>query len=93
MEVTVNGKKVTLRDRLPAKQSWPLMGALQNMSNGKLEYDDAVMLLKTAIESWEFAGDPTDAASYETLDLFSEMMPLANEVGQGMLAKLSQAKN
>jgi hypothetical protein len=82
MEKIVNGKKVQIRTKLPAKESWPLMGVMEQFGKGlaNLTFEAVASLCAAGIESWEYEGNPREIASYESLDLFSEMMPLANAV-------------
>lgn len=96
MELIINDKKVVLRDRLPARQGWDVIvnkaSVLQKAWN-EIDFDDLAALLAVAVESWEFEGDPSDAASYANLDLLSEFVPLVSNLGEWLNARFSASKN
>jgi hypothetical protein len=80
---TIDGKEVVFRDKLPARQWWDLFPKVTEIESGdsfleKFGWDDAVALVKSLVESWEFDGDPGDAVSYELLD-FADMLSLVGE--------------
>lgn len=85
-EITVAGRRVWLRERLPLKEGKRIVALAQAVSDQDL--DTALPLLALLIERWEFDGDPSDAASYENLDVFSEVLPLLLGVGPYVQAKL-----
>lgn len=94
MEVTIAGKRVTFRDRLPAKQNWDLIKTFQKFSDmDNLDFDQLARVFAAMVESWEFDGDPADIASYGALDTFSEFLPLMNAVGDVFNAKMGNPKN
>lgn len=93
MEFTIKDKRVTTRERLPAKQSWGLLKTFQGFSGGEMEYEQAVSIFTTFIESWEFDGDPHDPESYAELDMFSEFMPLMNRIAEQVQAVMGDGKN
>lgn len=96
MDLTINGKKVVLRDRLPARLGWDVIvtksGVLQKSWN-EIDFEDLAALLSVAVESWEFEGDPGDAASYASLDLLSEFVPLVSSLGEWLNARFGASKN
>ena len=71
MDVTVNGKRVTLRDRLTAAEGWPLRSLIAKAKrDGNLNFEEEAQAIATVVESWEFPGDPRDPAAYAALDFF-----------------------
>jgi len=84
----INGKQVTFKAELTNREGWnvsPTMAALAEAQNegatvkalfNAVSYDDALRLMSTLIESWDFDGDPGNADSYEALDLYTEVFPL-----------------
>lgn len=94
MDVTVSGKRVTLRGRLPARANWDLLTRYgQGLELQEMAFDDVVDLLRRVIEAWEFDGDPAEVESYSELDLFGEFMPLVVAVSQQLSAIVSGEKN
>lgn len=96
MDITINGKRVTLRDKIPARIGWEkVVGKAEQYQRkfSEIPFEDLAALMTVAVESWEFAGDPADLHSYEALDLVSEFMPLANELGGWLNARFSAPKN
>ena len=82
-ELEINGKKVTLRARLPARDSWVILELLRTGSEDEeSSFDDEARLLSVVVLSWEFGGDPSDPRSYADLAVFSEFLPLRDAVGR-----------
>jgi len=82
-------------DRLPARQWWTLYPVLAGIKAGdklleRLGWDTAVQLCQSVIVSWDFDGDPADAASYEELD-FPVMAALVGEAYAHGIAHLNAA--
>ena len=96
MELTINGKRVVLRDRLPARLGWDVIvtkaGVLQKAWN-EIDFDDLAALLSVAVESWEFDGDPSAAGSYASLDLLTEFVPLVSRLGEWLNSRFGASKN
>lgn len=86
-ELTVNGKQVVLRDRLPAKHSWKILELLRKGSEAS--FDEEALLLSITVLSWEFEGDPSAPESYVDLDLFSEFLPLARTASRYLVERLT----
>jgi len=92
----INGKAVVLADRLPARQWWTLYPKVLEIKAGdklldKLGWDTSVEMCRSLVTSWEFEGDPKDAAAYEGLD-FVDMVALVTEVFNhaiGLMARKS----
>ena len=77
-EHTVNGKRVTLKRRLPGKDARGLAELINRVGE---VVNDPLMLVPLGlalIESWEFEGSPQEATSYDELDVFDELYPLAS---------------
>jgi hypothetical protein len=101
----INGKSVTFKSELTNREGWdcsPVMAALaeaaQNGASVKalfyaVTYDDALRLMSTLIESWEFEGDPADVKSYEALDLYTELVPMFTEAIQEMGAQAQRRQD
>ncbi len=81
-DVEIGGKKVTVRTSFRGKQWWSLpadyRAAGKAIQSG--DYSGVIPFLARVIESWDFEGSPAEPASYEQLDVLSELMPLAGEV-------------
>lgn len=77
-EIVVRDKRLTVRTSFKGKEWYSLPGdyrrALEAYQRG--DYSEAIAFLSRVIESWEFAGEPSEAASYEKLDVLSELRPL-----------------
>ena len=101
MQVTINGKQVVLRDKISGARGWRAMQTLMRLSRLSdetaimdiLGYDDAVALCSAVIETWEFEGEPSDAASYEALDVPLELIPLLSDVVLHLGARTDASKN
>lgn len=86
---SIAGKKVTLRSRLPAREGGTIY---KHLSAGDMtDMLTFAPFLGLLIESWEFEGDPRDAASYAELDVPSELMPLISEVTRRWAARVDAA--
>lgn len=90
-EHTINGKRVTMRRRLPNKEARQIFKLASEMASITEDTERAVPLAQLLIESWEFAGSPQEAASYEGLDIFDEMIPLAMALGEFVHARMIAA--
>lgn len=81
-ELTVAGKSVCVRTSFRGRE-WYSLPADYRKAARALETGDyglAIPFLTRVIESWDWTGDPSDAASYEELDVMSELMALTLEV-------------
>lgn len=93
-EIEINGKKVVLRDKLPAKANYDMLGnAAQVIEGAFKDFDKGVAFIQRFVVSWEFDGDPADPASYEDLDLTSEMLALVGECGNALNRGTAKLKN
>jgi len=101
MQITINGKQVTLRDRMSGARGWRAMQTLMRLSQAgdaasimeALEYGAAIDLCCAAVESWEFEGDPSQATSYEALDSATELLPLVTEAMRILGERVADSKN
>uniref|UniRef100_A0A6H1ZC25 Tail assembly chaperone n=1 Tax=viral metagenome TaxID=1070528 RepID=A0A6H1ZC25_9ZZZZ len=93
----INGKEVTLRTYIPAKQGWGLMQIIPKLStlaNGRVpEYDEIVTMLCAIVKEWGFEGDPDDPVAYENLNLFTELLPLFYGVAEALGDLVASRKN
>lgn len=89
MSFEIAGKRVALKRRLPLRDGHQLPALLQACQDGDLRSQVAVMV--RVIESWGFAGDPADAAAYDDLDVYSEILPLAKAVAEHLQERLGQS--
>ena len=93
MKVTVNGKKVVLRERFPVREFDGLRKKFQQLTPD-MPWKQRASIMMEFVESWEFDGDPKDDESWGDLDLFSESLPLETAIADKILApKYETAKN
>lgn len=85
----INGKIVILKDVLEASEWWPLMPALSKMAGqdgasilATLDWPTVCAMVKGAVKSWEFDGEPHNAKDVGKLDTFSEMIPLLRMISK-----------
>lgn len=78
----VNGKQVTLRERLLLIDTYNITALINKVSVDDLRTHIPVM--KLFIESWDFDGDPMDDESYNTLDTIREFMPISEMINRYM---------
>jgi len=96
VEITVNGKRVVLRDKIEAKRGWNVVVMKSDVFTrglAGLTFEDVAALGTVAIASWEFDGDPAIVESYAELDLVTEFIPLTKELGNWLGAKFNPPKN
>lgn len=74
-EYEINGKAVVMKRRVENSDARRIVSIL---SNGELLQDtnNVIPLGVALIESWEFAGKPSNPQSYNKLEYFDEMLPL-----------------
>lgn len=84
--VTVAGKAVHLKGHLPLKVGHRLPAMLQACGDGDL--NTVVKVLALVIESWDFDGDPSSPVTYEEMDVYTEIIPLAQQVVQRLTERL-----
>ena len=94
-EITIAGKKVTVRERFPAKRFHALWKAIaSNAGMGEGSYEEQVLPYVGTVTSWEFPGDPEKAESWAELDTFTETLPLIRAINthiKGLLTELDTA--
>ncbi len=96
MDIQVNGKRVTLRDKIPAKLGWDIVitkAGILSKAWHEVLFEDLALLLTVAVESWELEGDPSNAKTYEDLDLLTEFVPLTTAVGDWLNSRFGTPKN
>lgn len=82
MDIDVRGTRVVLRDRLLARDAWPLRTLMARGAKGEtLSFEEEAGALALVVESWGFAGDPQDVNAYAELDLI-DFMVLDTAVGK-----------
>ena len=63
-EITVNGKRVTIREHFPAREFWNL--PQQWAAFDGEDFDEWARIMGKFITSWEFDGEPTDPVAWGT---------------------------
>lgn len=89
--IEVGEHTITLRDVLPAKENWDLVETVRGFA-GKIEYDAAVNLCSRTVESWDFAGDPANPVTYESMDLM-DVLAITGVVADALGKRLRVSKN
>ena len=93
MEIDVRGTRVVLRDKLGARDSWPLRNLLAKSKQGDdVGFEEESAALALVVESWGFEGDPHDVESYANLDL-ADYMALDSQVAQYVVRRMAAPKN
>ena len=90
-ELKINGKTVTLRGRIPAKEGRYIRKLLTAIVDDDLLTQ--VPLMQFLIESWEFPGDPKDEESYWDLDTMREFIPLSKAIADTFTEQDTAQKN
>lgn len=85
-EKQINGKRVKLKERLPLRDGRRLPELMQACTS---DLGTQVPVLVLVVESWEFPGNPADPAAYEDLDIYTEVLPLANWAGEHLRERLA----
>jgi hypothetical protein len=86
-DVMIAGRRVTFRERIPLRIGARLPAMAAAIDNS--DWLTFVPVMQVLIESWEFEGSPCQAESYDELDLFSEVMPLAAAVGTELTQRMA----
>lgn len=87
-ERLINGKRVTFRSRIPLSKAPTLPKMLEAIGNDLRAVARVGVIV---VESWEFDGAPTDPRSYDDLDITTEVLPLAKEMGDYLIRRLDWA--
>lgn len=87
-ERLINGKRVTFRSRIPLSKAPTLPKMLEAVANDLRAVARVGVIV---VESWEFDGSPTDPRSYDDLDIMTEILPLAKELGEYLTRRLEWA--
>lgn len=88
-EHVINGKRVLFRARLPLSLGHNIVKLLNQCNSADL--NDHIAAMTVLIESWEFPGDPTKAATYQEMDILSELIPLEVALGVYVGARFEAA--
>jgi hypothetical protein len=87
-EVIIAGRRVVLKEHLPARDHYALPRAL-SVGIGRLPFEEQVGPLSKVVESWEFEGDPGDLAAWGELDVMAEFMPLWDAIVRHTTARMA----
>ena len=103
MDIQINGKRVTLRDKIEARwfdELLELVEAFNDTTRKKLsfmpiplKFTELVKLGQMSVESWEFDGDPKENESWARLDLTLELLPLITQLSEWLGSKFKPPKN
>lgn len=77
-EITVNGKRVVLRDSFPLTTHGNIIKLVRDATIEDLR--TVIPVVAATVVEWEFAGDPADPAAYEQMDALAEVWPLFKAV-------------
>lgn len=84
-ERLINGKRVVFRQRVPLSKAPDLPKMLEAVAT---DLRAVARVGAVMIEEWEFEGPPSDRRSYEDLDITTEILPLARELGEYISRRL-----
>lgn len=87
-ERLINGKRVQFRARVPLSKAPDLPKMLEAVAT---DLRAVARVGAVMIEEWEFDGPPSDRKSYEDLDITTEILPLARELGEYISRRLDWA--
>ena len=97
LERKVAGKAVVFRRQLTlANGGRELSRLLAADRDGSNSWDINIAIMQIVVESWGLEGDPSQATSYEGLDLFEHLAPLwaaTQEYIADRIGKQQQTKN
>jgi len=87
MEFIVAGKKVVLRERISLGDGYDIIGLFTGIDSNDLR--TSIPIMSKMIESWEFEGDPSEPASYDKLDVLTEVIPMSRKINARINALMS----
>ena len=87
-ERIINGRRVVFHDRVPLSKAPDLPKLLEAVAT---DLRAVARLGAVMIASWEFDGNPADRRAYEDLDITTEILPLARELGEYLTRRLDWA--
>lgn len=94
---TVNGKEVVFKEKLTAKEWWPLLPKLMGLGVDNwlevLDFDTVCQIIAGCVETWEFDGSPDDIKAIADLDAFSELLPLLLEFSAILPGRVSSGES
>lgn len=78
----IDGREIVFRDTLPARMWWNLFPKITGVKAGdilieKFDWNTAISLVCSTVESWEFDGDPNDPETYVDWN-FIDVVALVN---------------
>jgi hypothetical protein len=88
-DLSINGKAVHLKQRLPLKDGHRLPLLLKACEDGDLL--SQVKVLSLVVESWDYEGDPAQASAYDELDVFTEIIPMATAAAEHLVERMGGA--
>ncbi len=92
VDITVNGKQVSLREHYPVEEYDDLRQLFIKLTN-ESPWKDRTAVLHRFVESWEFDGDPHDIAVWGKLDMWSEFAAIESAVGDFIGSRAKYSKN
>lgn len=87
-EFVINGRRVTLKERLPLRVAPKLPQLLEEAGRDLRAVSRIGVLL---VEEWDFEGVPSDPRAWEELDITTEILPLAVRLGEYINRRLEYA--
>jgi len=84
MEITVNGKKVVLRERYPVREFEKLYKLFAEITP-QSGWEQRAKINSQFVESWELDGDPSDPESWGDLDMFTESLAIEKAILEKVL--------
>lgn len=89
---TINGKQVVLREHYPMSEYHALRQGFAKLTL-EMPWEQRAAVLAGFVESWEFEGDPKDVQAWGKLDVWIEIIPIEELIGQFIESRGSAAKN
>lgn len=94
---TINGKEVVFKEKLTAREWWPLLPKLMGLSVENwlevLDFDTVCQIVTGCVETWEFDGNPDDPEAIADLDAFAELLPLLMEFSSILPDRVSSGES
>jgi hypothetical protein len=94
-ELEVNGKKLTARDRFPAKSFYPLYDAIRwygaGHALGERTFEQDVAPYVGTVTKWDFGGDPNTLDGWADLDIMTELPQIIGAVNNHIIATFERA--
>ncbi len=93
-ELEVNGKKITVRDRFPAKSFYPLYGLIrwrQEHALGERTFEEDVAPYVGTVTKWDFASDPLTLEGWGELDVITELTQVLGAINTHVFSSFDRA--